>query len=71
MLPTAEICPCVDRKKLIIEDSAVPNSTSSAISKNSSSTSAADRYQPTAARYARQIPAAAKQMRNVESSAAI
>lgn len=29
IVPIAEICPCVDKKKLIIEDNAVPNKTRS------------------------------------------
>ena len=35
IVPTAEICPCVDKKKLIIEDNAVPNKTRSKISNSS------------------------------------
>ena len=53
-VPTAEICPCVERKKLMMEESAVPNSTSSKTSRQSRNTSATDRYQPTMATYTRQ-----------------
>ena len=49
IVPTAEICPCVDKKKLIIEDNAVPNKTRSKISRNKKNISASDIYQPTIA----------------------
>ena len=48
-VPTAEICPCVDKKKLIIEDNAVPNKTSSKISRNKKNISASNIFQPTIA----------------------
>lgn len=49
IVPTAEICPCVDKKKLIIEDNAVPNKTSSKISRNKKNISASNIFQPTIA----------------------
>ena len=39
IVPTADICPCVERKKFMTEDSAVPNSTRSTMSSMSRSTS--------------------------------
>ena len=70
MVPTAEICPCVDRKKLIREESAVPNKTSRTTSNSSSATSAPDRYQPVIYVYSRQSAVATRQMRSVDKKEA-
>ena len=71
IVPTADICPCDDRKKFIIEDNAVPNSTSRITSSTNSAVSAADRYHPAFARYMNPAPVAIRHMSIVESTVAI
>ena len=65
MVPTAEICPWVDRKKLITDDKAVPNITKITTSSSSSNTSATVIYQPITAIYTRHTAAATKQISKV------
>ena len=65
--PTAEICPCDERKKLITDENAVPNITIKNTSKHIKSTSATVRYQAVIARYIRHAPSAIKQTMSVET----
>ncbi len=49
IVPTAEICPCEWRKKLITDESAFPNNTKSVTSNRRNNTSKIVMYQPTVA----------------------
>ena len=66
MLPTADICPCVERKKFTTDDRAVPKSTRRITSKNRYKTSVPDIYQPSIATYPRHRTIAQRETINVD-----
>ena len=70
-VPTADICPCVDRKCVIIEESEVPKRTRNTVSNTVIMASYAVRYQPLNAIIVKQTASAVRHIMRVESADAM